>query len=340
MPRFYPLFALILAIAAPSASAAVDLFQARVPVADQTEPARVSAVTEAFTAVLIRATGDARIAELPDARALIEKAAAYLQGSGYEQKGETLLMRATFDGRALTAALQAGGLPMWSANRPTHLLWIGIDGAEPQILNRDNTETLAPLREAAEARGVPLTLPRGDAADLDAVKPADVFVGEADGLLRASRRYATDQIVTVWVSSSGPRWNANWSLLSGKGVTRQWQSAGDSAETTLAAGVQALADFEAQQFAIRSANTAAAAETTVEVDGIQTLADYARALNYLKKLDLAKNVQVASMEGSRVRFRLRSEGSETQLARVIAAGSVLREAPASARGALGFSLVR
>ncbi|MEK6807373.1 MAG: DUF2066 domain-containing protein [Pseudomonadota bacterium] len=336
MRRFLLLFALL---SAPCAHAAVDLFQTRVPVADQSEPARAVAVRDALAAVLVRVTGDARVAESSDARTLIQKAATYLQGSSYEQKNESLLLRTTFDGQALAAALQAAGLPMWSANRPTHLLWIGVDGAEPRILDAGDSEMLAPLREAAEARGIPLTLPRGDAADLDAVKPADVFVGEADGLLKASRRYATDQIVTVWASSSGPRWSANWSLLSAKGVTQQWQSGGDSAETALASGLQTLADFEARQFAIRG-TSAAVAQTAVEVEGIRSLADYALVLNYLKQLNRTKNVQTSSVQATRVVFQLRIEGSETELVRALAAGSVLREAAATERGALGFSLVR
>ena len=329
---------LFFGLCAPAQSA-VDLFQARVPVADQTEAARTTAVAAALAAVLVRVTGDARIAESPDSKPLMENVRSYLQGTSYEQAGEILKLRATFDGPALTAALHAAGLPFWSANRPSHLLWIGLDGDTPEILDADARETLAPLFEAAEARGVPVILPSSDAQDQDVAEPADIFVGIADTLLKASRRYNAEQIVSVWVTSTRTHWGANWSLLSAKGVTQQWESSGNSAETALAAGIQHLADFEATQFAIRGVSTALS-ETIVEVDGVQSLADYARALNYLKRLDLAKSVNVVSVQGTRVVFRLRTDSSETQLARVIAAGSVLRESAATARGALGFSLVR
>lgn len=339
MHRFFPLFALILAAVAPSAPAAVDLFQARAPVADQSEPARAAALRQAFVTVLVRVTGDTHIEQAPGVSLLIENLNNYAQGSSYEQSGETLRLRATFDGAALTAALHTAGLPVWGANRPAHLLWIGLDGVTPAVVTRDNRDTLTGLLDAADARGVPLILPQGDAVDMDAVKPADIFVGGADAILTGSRRYDSDQIVSAWVSENNAHWSANWSQLSGKGVTRQWLSRGDSADAALAAGVRMLADVEAQQFAVRGVSTSIA-ETTLEVDGVQTLADYARTLNYLKKLDLAKNVGVVSVQGARVLFRLRVDGGETQLLRVIAAGSVLREAAATARGALGFTLVR
>ncbi len=335
--RVFPLiFGLFWMAAAP---AAVDLFQARVPLADQTEAARTAAVQSAFATVLVRITGDARIAESPDTRALLDQSAAFMQGSSYEQDGETLLLRASFDGPKLTAALQNAGLPFWSARRPSHLVWIGLDGDTPAILDGNEAETLAPLRAAAEARGVPLLFPRGDAADLDAVKPADIFVGVADGLLKASRRYNPDQILAVWLSERAPRWNANWSLLNAKGISQQWQSNGGSPGAALADGVQTLADFEARQFAVRG-TPGAGADTTLEVSGIETLADYAQTLNYLSRMNRTRQVQVVAVEGARVLFRLRIEGSETELMRAIAAGGVLREAAATARGALGFSLVR
>ncbi len=338
--RFISLAAVML-LALP-AQAAVDLFQARVPVADQSAPAREMALTSALAVVLVRVTGDANITQSPDAGALMNRAATYVQGTSYEQSAEVLWLKATFNGPALIAALRVAGLPVWSADRPTHLLWIALDGEPATLISQEDKDSVQALLEAAEVRGVPMLLPRGDAADLDAVKPADVFVGVADPLLKAAARYNTDQVVSAWVSqtgSSGTRWSANWSLLSAKGTAEQWQSTGGSAAAALAAGVSHLADFEARQFALRGLSPSTT-ETALEVVGIQTLADYARTLNYLKKLELTKSVNVGAVEGNRVLFRINLTGSETQLTRVIAAGSVLREASATARGALGYSLVR
>ena len=159
------------------------------------------------------------------------------------------------------------------------MLWIGLDSDSPTVLTRNDSETLTPLLEAAGARGVPVMLPNGDAQDLDTVKPADIFVGGGDAQIKASRRYNADQIVSVWVTSTRARWSANWSLLSAKGVTQQWQSDGDSAAYALASGIQHLADFEAAQFAPRGSGSTALTETIVEGDGVQSLADYAHVLN-------------------------------------------------------------
>jgi len=319
------LAAVLLGSALPAAAVPVrGLYEAAVPVRSQSPDARAPALQQAFEAVLVRVVGTRALPAA--AHDLVPRASSFVQGYGYETvgAGRELRLRAQFDARAIEAALRAAGVSVWGANRPAHIAWIALkdDGGPRAVLDAASAEARAPaLLATAEARGLPLQLPTMDATDRRLVTFNELWNGTVTGAEGASNRYNARMVVIGRVGREGGQWLARWTLLSGEGASEDWTSQGATVDEALAGGVQELADRQAQRFAVRTGN---ARDVQLRVSGVDSLNDYGRALNYVRGLGPVRNAQVEAAEPGSLLLRLRVEGDPETLARVIAAGRVLR----------------
>ena len=333
--------AVLLAGMLPAAAAPVrGLYEAAVPVRNQSVEARGPALQQALEAVLVRVVGTRA---LPAAALdLLPRAGGLVQGYGYESAGpgRELRLRAQFDARAIEGALRAEGLSVWGANRPAHIAWIALrdDGAQRSVLDAASAGTRAPaLLATAEARGLPLQLPGMDATDRRLVTFNELWSGAVSGVEGASNRYNARMIVIGRVGREGGQWLGRWTLLSGDGASEDWVSLGATVDEVLASGIHDLADRQARRFAFQ---TGSARELRLRVSGVESLNDYSRALNYVRGLNAVRNAQVEAVEPGALTFRLRVEGDPDTLARAIAAGRVLRPRDARTAASFDYDLVR
>lgn len=340
--RCLALAAVLLGGTVPAAAVPVrGLYEAAVPVRSQSPDARGPALQDALRAVLVRIVGSRT---LPiEAQDLLPRATGFVQGYGYEAvgAGRELRLRAQFDARAIEGALRAAGVSVWGANRPAHIAWIALkdDGQQRGVLDAASAEARAPaVLATAEARGLPLQLPAMDATDRRLVTFNELWNGTASGAEGASNRYNARMIVIGRVGREGGRWLARWTLLSGEGASEDWTSLGATLEQALEDGIHELADRQAQRFAVRTGN---ARDLQLRVSGVDSLNDYGRVLNYVRGLGPVRNAQVEAAEPGTLLFRLRVEGDPETLARVIAAGRVLRQRGDDPYGrSLDYELVR
>ena len=304
------------------------LYDASVPVSDQNPESRDPALRRALQVVLFRVTGTRNLP--PEVSStLLPRAATLVQGYGYEQasSGQALLLHAQFDARATATALRGMNLPVWGANRPSHLVWIALrdDGQSRVLLDAAGVASRAPaLASAADTRGLPFTFPAVDASERKLVTFDQVWANDLTGVLGASRHYGADQIVVARVGKENGRWLARWALLNGSGAVEEWAATRETLDEALAAGVDELADREAQRFATSGTT---AQELELHVSGVASLDDYGHVLNYLRALNAVRSAQVQSAEGDQLTLRLRVEGDPAAIARAIASGSTLRELP-------------
>ena len=342
LPRALVLAGALLAGASPAAAAPVrGLFEAAVPVRNQSVEARGPALQQALEAVLVRVVGT-RYLPAP-AMDLLPRASSLVQGYGYESAGpgRELRLRAQFDARAIEAALRSHGLSVWGANRPAHIAWIALrdDGQQRAILDAASADARAPaLPATAEARGLPLQFPSMDATDQRLVTFNELWSGTVTGAEGASNRYNARMVVVGRVGREGGQWLARWTLLSGGGASEDWVSMGATLDQALADGIHDLADRQARRFAVQ---TGSAREMRLRVSGVESLNDYGRALNYLRGLNPVLAAQIEAAEPGALTFRLRVEGDPDTLARAIAAGRVLRPSDGGRIAAsLDYELVR
>lgn len=336
------LVALALVAAALPASAVPmrGLYETSVAVPDQSAAARDPALRRALAAVLVRVTG---LRDAAAASTILDRATVLVQGYGYEPtpSGQGLRLRATFDSRAVDAALRNLGLPVWGANRLGHMVWIAIrdDGQPKAVLDAAGIAArAAQVAVTADARGLPFAYPELDAGERRMVRFDDVWSGNLAGVQGASRRYNPDMILVGRLGREGSRWLGRWTHLDAMGASEEWASAHDTLEAALAAGIDELADRQAQRFATQ---TGTARELRLTVGGVDSLEDYGRVLNYVRGLNPVRNAQVDGATGGELALRLQVEGDPEVLSRVIAAGSVLRRADSGSYGsAQSYVLVR
>lgn len=320
--------AILLALAATSALAAQvrGLYEARVPVPDQSPQLREQALQQALQAVLVRVTGS-RALPAAETTTVLSRATNLVQGYGYESSagGHGLQLKAQFDSRAVDALLRQQGLPVWGPNRATHQVWIALrdDGQPRALLDAASAQLRAAAAIAtAEARGLPLSFPAMDATDRQLATFNEVWAGMTEGVQGAAQRVNADRILIGRVGRESGRWQARWTLLGTAGLSEEWSGTHGSVDDALAEGIHQLADREARRFATQPGIDR---DLRLQVSGIQTLQDYGRTLNYLRGLNPVRTAQVEAVQDSTVTFRLSVEGEPGSLTRVLAASRVLRK---------------
>ena len=314
----------LLAAALPAAAVPVrGLYEASVPVSDQSPQLRDPALRRALSSVLVRVTG---MRDPAAAVSVLDRASVLVQGYGYEAApgGTGLRLRAQFDPRAVDAALRNLGLPVWGDNRLSHIAWIALrdDGQPKSVLDGQGVAARAPaIAAAAEARGLPFAFPALDALERKQVSFNEVWSGNFAGIQSASPRYNANLILVARIGREGGRWLARWSVLNNAGASEEWAAAHDSLEQALAAGIDELADRQARRFATQPGSQR---ELQLQVSGVDSLQDYGRVLNYLRGLNPVRSVQVDSARDGELTLRLQVEGDPEALARAIIAGRTLR----------------
>ncbi|GIX21753.1 MAG: hypothetical protein KatS3mg121_0536 [Gammaproteobacteria bacterium] len=279
-------FCLLAAGAAARAlpTARVDVFTAAWPVADQSEAARREAFRAALGEVLVRLTGRAEVVTAPQAAALLDGAARFVQRYHYEAAEDPGLWHLVvrFDERAVLRGAEAAGLPVWPLERPRVLLWLVVDapGQAPRFVAESSEGPwAAALRRAAEARGLPLTLPLLDLEDSRRVRVADVRGGFLETLREAGRRYEPAVTVAAWLAAEGGRWRLRWEAV-GERLTWRDVVEGEEPEAVLARLVHALTERLAAQWSALEP-----AETTLRlrVEAVPDLPAYAALLHLLEE---------------------------------------------------------
>jgi uncharacterized protein len=313
----------VLAIAADTAQ-----FESEVVVTDQSPALRSTALRTALGAVLVRVTGQPGVTATGPARAMLANPEALVQQYRYftesGQDPPLLKLWVRFDGDAIRDQLQQQGVAYWGGERPDTLIWLAVEDRDTRYVESadDRSDVRRELDAAARARNMPLLFPLMDLEDQTLVHFTDLWNGNFDPVNTASRRYNPPAILIGRIQhlASGV-WAARWQLTIG-GKTRSWS---DSHPQLAALAQQGVNDVANTQTALLDAGgtAAAAGAAVVYVSGVTSLADYARASNYLATLSTVRDLQVDEVTPSRVQFRLRLNGNLQDLTRTVAVGSVL-----------------
>ncbi|MBT8131473.1 MAG: DUF2066 domain-containing protein, partial [Gammaproteobacteria bacterium] len=292
-----------------------NLYSAEVAVLEKSPEEKTRGAALALAEVLVKMSGDRRIAEHPAAAPLLASAEDYVQQFRFTPN-DTLLVG--FDGRNLQRAMREARLPVWGNDRPATLLWLAVDfgGGERRLLSADDHgEVRTQIEAAAAARGVPLIWPLNDSTDRASLTVADVWGGYSEMVDEASVRYAPDAILVGRISrSSNGSYFGNWHLQL-QGEHKEWRDGlGDS--------VHRLSDY----YAVRLASVATTqdnAMVSMLISGLDDGRAYIHALSTLEKLGAIESVQVREARGSTVRVNLKLRGSADQLRRSLGFSRVL-----------------
>lgn len=342
--------ALLLAACAvlPAASWAarpVPVFQ--VDVAGQTVPD----VQQAMRAALVRATGRRESATDPAFAGLIADAPKYVQNYDRGPQGEPQVL---FNAVAVDKAIAAVDRGVWDPNRPFTLVVL-----YPQPDQNDQAADAAGLEQAAEERGLPISIVPLPVAD----DSGNLLSREA--LLEMAHRYGADQLLVGsppapapmpaaapppvnGVPSGSPAAAASVPPAAAQPGTApsapaatpappawQWKLYTDfttqSWSGALTAGIDDTVDLLAPPVGAAAANEPG--QTEVEIEGVSSLADYANIELMLGAVPGVSAANVRQVTGDSVLFDLTVRGGGATIDRALSSSpSFTRVAPATPAG--------
>ncbi len=317
------------------AAEVTTLYEVAIPVVGQGAEERNRAIRQAFSEVLIRASGDRDVPGQPALQEAFADTLSYVQQYRYhklsrdglepaDEAHPSLELRVVFDARAVNQLLFNTGNPVWGRARPTTVVWLAVQEQTRRFLVGGDTGRAfqEEITRQARRRGIPVLFPLMDLEDQAALHFMDVWGNFRDSIMTASRRYQSEAILAgrLYRRQDG-EWEGRWTLYS-DAEPRFWSSSAESLATVLAAGIDGSADSLARRFAQRAGGVAGQM-VLLSVSAVHELKDYARVLGYLESIDAVERLQVARVEGDKVLFRLNLRGDGKGLRQAIAFGGAL-----------------
>ena len=293
----------------------VRLFEANV--SSQTDPA-VQAQA-ALRVVLVRATGARDAANDPALAQILAQAQTYVLGTRPAGTGSAITVM--FDAAALERDLLAAGRAVWPSERPVLLVVLTGGPASGAFETRRQVE--GALDSAGNRRGQPITVARPEALNLPTT--GDI---SPEAALAAAQRIRADGVRVGYGDAVGNGGTWRWTL-NAPGVSETWNG-------SLEEGVHGAADV----FVRNAVSYAALPETSllVEIEGVPTLKEYARAAGMLAEAPGVRGVHLAEAAGSRATFSVLMRGGGDALLSSLAGNAQLERKDPTAGGNFAFHL--
>jgi hypothetical protein len=318
-------------------AATQDLFDAEVPVPNQTAGVRSRALGTALEEVLVRVAGQDAVLKTAPAKQMLDKPDALVQQYRYfnEPGSEPPLLKlwVRFDGDAIRNALQQQGQAYWGSERPDTLVWLAVEdrGKRYLVSADDGTDVQQQIALAAKQRGLPILFPLMDLEDQSQVQFSDIWGGFFENVMAASRRYNPQAVLIGRLNRSlSGGWSSRWHLeVAGK--SSAWSDSRQTLDTLSQQGIDDAADSLAASFAVGRGG-GSRSTVNISVSGVDSLNDYARLSTYLKGLTAVVDMQVVRVAGAEIDYSLQLNGSLDDLTRTVAIGTVLEPVPSATPG--------
>jgi hypothetical protein len=239
--------------AIPAAAAEVeDLYFAETVVTGTEEPERTRGFQAGLLEVVVKVTGDFRLAKREAVAKLLEDAPRFVQQFEYEDRMKDIpvhdeqgtrerphFLRIRFKPAEVDRALDQLGLSKWAADRPVIGVWLGVETANDRyVLHANGPEGYgqrAVLVEASQRNGVPVVLPEGEGPE-DSIILDAIAEGDLDRLKSFSKGAEALLVGTLSLGDGG-FWDINWKFR-WREKSRAWRMEGITFDTALKAGVQ------------------------------------------------------------------------------------------------------
>ncbi|MCD6055807.1 MAG: hypothetical protein K0R12_769 [Gammaproteobacteria bacterium] len=323
-------------LSSPIVAATVShLYQAAVPVADQSASLRQSAIQEALKAVLVKVSGNAAIANVPSVHSQLNQAPALLQQYAYISPAQSaidnqgLQLQAQFDPAGVNALLKQANQPLWPLERPRIGVWIAlVDAGHRLILTNDNSlenplsATSSLVKSNADKRGIPIFLPSQPIVEEQQITFANIYTLDTQTVMPVSTGLGSDGILMGrLIESEGHHWQANWAFTFANDH-QEWQSSADNMNTLFADAFSHLTDMLTQRFAVLPDNTDNNS-IVLKIDNVNNADDYARVIAYLNQQALISAVNVSNVNEETMTVQVTARGGEKALQQAFALGRVL-----------------
>ena len=232
-----------------------NLYNAEVTVTGTEEPERTRGFRMGLTDVVVKLTGDVRLADSDKLAPLLEKPHPLVEHFEYEDRMKSIpvhdeqgtrerphFLRMRFNAAELNKALAQLGLTKWADDRPVVAVWLGVKTAVKSFVIRasggeDYGQRIV-ITEASQRRGVPIVLPGAQTGN-EAVTFADVSADKFEKIKAASKGADAWLSGELSITESG-YWDITWRLR-WKDQQRVWTKQGVSFDVAIKDGLQTAA---------------------------------------------------------------------------------------------------
>ena len=306
------LIAVLFAIPAAGSSALAaeitDLYESHLPVATQSRDDRQDALRAGFEQVLVKVAGHRDVLDKSAVRSELNRHTNYLVQYNYVNDNGQLLLRAQFDERRIEELLRRADATYWSARRPNLMFWIATETPRGiQLAARDSeSDVIAPLRNQARVRGVPISFPLLDITDRMLVSPSDVW-GRFDAPIQeATQRYPANGIVMVRLQETDNEVRAQWTLVVGN-TRRNGQNQAESWEALGESLMNEVTERVAAEYAVTFSDVSGG-DFTIRVTNLMNLERLLDVEHMLGRLGSVERVTLTRYHQGTAEFKLRLIG--------------------------------
>ncbi len=301
------------------------LYKVSVPVSSQSSKELKRAGKEGLRTVFIRVSGNTGVASHQVIANAISRSQNYTRQFRYERLvneddgSEQLSVVLDFEPELVDKRLREAGLPLWSSNRPTVLVWLAVeDQAGRRFVNTEQDASIvSAITDNARRRGLALKLPALDLEDMVAVSPDDVWQLSSVRIQAAAERYQADSILLGRISLlTNGQWLGRWQYkFNGQRLT--FEGDADNIHDYIGAGIDQVAELLAAEYAIAPVKIAENG-VLMRLSGISHFVDYARAISYLESLSAIQHANVVHIKDDEIIVRLVADGLLPQLKQAFA----------------------
>lgn len=324
---------LLLAFSLPGRTAEQlqGLYDVELKVSSQSRRDRRKATVEGLKTVFVRISGNHSVLEQASIKASYKKAESYLKQFSYvkrqdvESGDEQVIIHMEFEATLIERLLREQGLPMWSSNRPTVLVWLVADGPEGRhFVGAGDERIVAQIQAQAKRRGLAIKMPSLDLEDSVALSPNELWSLSLWSAQRAASRYQADSLLIGRMTElSNGQWIGSW-VFNNAGQPSKLDSDAPKLDTFMGEGMDLVADRLAATYAIVPVKMSAQG-VLMRLTGINNFADYARAVHYLEQLSAVRYANPMHVEKNEMLVHLIADGQLHQLEQSLALGKRLKK---------------
>lgn len=315
-------------------------YTSEVPVAGFDEAARQQAFGQALQQILIKVSGNAAIGDLPVVKTMLPNAANLVQSYSYTTHPGATAAQANFlvvqfDAKGIDGLVHQATQKVWSAKRPTTLLWITmVYGPMTKALINESSNDVAVtmLHKNAENFGMPIVFPTMDLQDSTRMSAAAVCNLNAINIKAASVRYGVDSILAGCIMKPilGNTWNSNWLLLN-KNTKTQWATSGNGEEEVITQAMLSASQHLGSKPA--AANELTPESVVLRITNVNGLTQYTDVVKYLRTLNPVSQVDVVNIDANELVVSVNCIGGQQALITALNAQSRLQPNTAAADAA-------
>jgi hypothetical protein len=304
-----------------------------VPVSDQSSAEFKKALSQGFTEILIRLTGNTTVATLPMIKRTITHAQQYVQYYRYlsttdsdnSPTASALHLQITFNIQAVRALLTQADIPIWSQNnRPTTLVWIKtIQDNHVQFLSSTVDDQLSStLYSLSTQYGLPILLPAMDLQDIQlstqfidqGIQSQYSVVPNIDAIKEFMHRYRVNSILigNITENTASHQLSSQWQLLFMHEMY-QWSSLGDNSTDLIKQAFKNTINI-LTNYALNENGNSQEKIIFLRIFNVNNLGTYTELSKYIEQFNKIKQISLENLSQTSVTFKLTlTDDSSTKL---------------------------